>query len=122
MKTSKVKAEMRCVKWWHWRLKLSVWITNLACWIGRDKSAESWVYYCPHCGMRFSDRKPDNPGVLVLTCPYCNYQSLVGGSPKWGWYAINPDILQDGVELCRHGCHYQEPYGFVSMAGCPVHD
>jgi len=103
------------VWWWIcWQLVL------LRQWWGH-RSRGKWVYYCQHCGLKFSDRKPDKPGVLVLTCPYCNYQSLVGGSED-GWYTINPDILQDSVELCRWGCHYQEPYGFVPMADCPIHD
>lgn len=121
MKTSKIKTKIKHVGWWRWRLKLSMWLTTLAYWIGRNKSAERWIYYCQHCGLKFASTKPDKPGVLVLTCPYCNYQSLVGGS-EGGWYTINPEILQDGVKFCRHGCHYQEPYGFVPMAGCPIHD
>ena len=25
-------------------------------------------------------------------------------------------------EVCEHGCHIDERYGFVVMGGCPIHD
>lgn len=114
-----LRVETRYIKWWRWRLKLSAWLTSLACWISKDRRAETWVYYCPHCGLKFSDRKGE-PGVSVLTCPYCNYQSLVGGSAERP-YLINPDVLQKDARLCGFGCHYEEPHGFLPLTCCPVH-
>ena len=86
-----------------------------------DQKAKPWRYYCPRCRGVFEGKTPSKPGLLVVRCPDCGYQSLVGGSED-KWYTINPDRLQDDVELCSYGCHYEEPYGFVPMAGCPVHD
>ena len=114
-----LKAEIRRARWLYWRLRLSVRLTSLACWIGQ--SAKPCRYICPKCREEFKDEKPSKPLVLVVTCPHCSYQSIVGGSVERP-YIVNPDRLQDGVELCSYGCHYEEPYGFVPMAGCPVHD
>lgn len=32
------------------------------------------------------------------------------------------DLAAQSQVDCGNDCHYQEPYGFVPMAGCPIHD
>jgi DNA-directed RNA polymerase subunit RPC12/RpoP len=93
-----------------------------------EKRYKSWfgywsqyIYRCPKCGQEFNGEKPNKPGTLCLACPHCNYQSLVIGDADKP-YLLNPGVLKDGIELCSYGCHYAEPYGFVPMAGCPIHD
>jgi len=105
---------------------LACWLMSFASWLGSFgkvvfKEEKPWRYYCPHCRGVFEDERPSKPGVLVVKCPDCGYQSLVGGSED-KWYTINPDRLRDGATLCSHGCHYAEPYGFVPMGDCPIHD
>ena len=104
------------------RLALAKPFLSLGCWLGgfagiEINISEPWLYRCPHCGRDFNGHK----ALVVASCPHCNYQSLVIGTAEKP-YLLNPDRLQDDVELCRWGCHYQEPYGFVPVAGCPVHD
>jgi len=120
-----VEMKIKRLGQWRWRLRLALPILQLGAWIGglgdaKIGEVKPWRYYCPHCRGVFEDVEPDKPGVLVVGCPDCGYQSLVGGS-EGQWYTINPDCLQDDVELCSYGCHYAEPYGFVPMADCPIH-
>ena len=38
-------------------------------------------------------------------------------------YIISLEQLMNILkEVCPAECHYQEPYGFVPEAGCPIHD
>lgn len=46
----------------------------------------------------------------------------------WLWTFGGPvqplsiEVEQPVIPECEQGCDYQEPYGFVPMAGCPIHD
>ena len=97
--------------------KLRVWLTGLF-W-----KSEPVVILCPWCGHRLITRGSVRPLVTVLKCTGCKRQVLVGGTVKYPW-AINPARLTEKGHraLCPYDCHFAEPYGFVPMAGCPIHD
>ena len=123
-----VEVKFKHLTRWRWRMTLACWLMSLASWLGcfgkivffGETEGEPWLYYCPHCKRDFNGVKPDKPLVMVVTCPHCGYQSLVGGSAEEP-RIVDPDQLPNGI-VCSYGCHYEEPYGFVPMAGCPVHD
>lgn len=87
----------------------------------RQKYIKKIGYYCHNCYMEFYAARPDGFLKLVVNCPFCNYQMLVGGASLDKPYTINPKIIRDDKALCQHGCHYAKPFGFVVMADCPIH-
>ncbi len=94
-----------------------VWVTGLF------QKSKPVVILCPWCGHRITTRFLVRPLVTVLKCKGCRRQVLVGGTLRHP-YAINPAQLTEKGHraLCSYGCHFAEPYGFVPMAGCPIHD
>lgn len=78
---------------------------------------------CPWCAHRGSIETPIQPLETVVSCSWCKRQILVAGSPEKP-YAFNPMMPHAGEikPVCKFGCHFTEPYGFVPMAGCPTHD
>lgn len=123
----KVEITLIDVRRFRWRLDIAAWLIALAGVIApfvitiHAKVGEPWLYYCPKCERDFTNIKPRKPLSLVVSCPHCNYQSLVGGTPDKP-RLLNPTMLASDFVLCEHGCDYEEPYGFVVMAGCSVHD
>lgn len=117
---------VRLNRYRQWRLRLWIaynlmWLASKIAWadikiefIDKD---EPWLYYCPRCGKDMCDGKD----ALWVRCPHCNYQSFVTQTHE-GPRLLDPSLIEDGMELCSWGCHYMEPYGFVPMAGCPIHD
>ncbi len=98
-------------------MKFGVWL------MGLFRKSKPVVIMCPWCGYRIATRVLIRPLVTVLKCKDCRRQVLVGGTTKQP-YAIQPDRLTEKGHraLCLHGCHFAGPYGFVPMAGCPIHD
>ena len=82
---------------------------------------DPWTYQCPNCRRKIKSYRPKQVLKLVLNCPKCSYQFLIGGELLTP-YAINPRIILNDAMLCQHGCHNAAPFGFVVMAGCPRHD
>lgn len=78
---------------------------------------EPWLYYCPRCGRDICDGKD----AKYVRCSHCNYQSFVIPTDE-GPHLLDLSSIEDGAEFCSWGCHYAEPYGFVPMGGCPIHD
>ena len=53
---------------------------------------------------------------MIAFCPYC-----------WGKWHASYDMTYGDTIIgkkwnCNCECHYQEPYGFVPEADCPIHD
>lgn len=127
--TKGVTVEIRLigVNRFKWRLNIASFFVGLASVIApititlKKDIHEPWLYYCPKCRRDIAYVKPEKPLTMTIACPHCNYQSLVGGTLEKP-YLLNPDLLADDFEPCKYGCHFQEPYGFVPMAGCPIHD
>lgn len=69
-----------------------------------DSLGDQAPILCVWCGSRESAKPTFQPPVTLVTCPGCN--RLLGYS----------------ITLCKHGCDFIEPYGFVPSADCPVHD
>lgn len=110
---------MKSVHWLMFRDFVKNRVRKLGAAIKRVR--DPWTYYCPNCRLTIESHRPKQHLKLVLNCPRCSYQFLIGGELDKP-YAINPRSLQETVNLCRHGCHNAEPFGFVVMAGCPRHD
>jgi DNA-directed RNA polymerase subunit RPC12/RpoP len=113
---------------WQFRLWIASLLARLAAWIAwmgiefeGIEETEPWLYYCPRCGKDIAGRKPFKPMTMWVGCPHCNFQSLVVGDIDEP-YLLDPKAIEDDTVLCIHGCHYHEPYGFVPMGGCPIHD
>lgn len=88
-----------------------------------ESGGYTFLFRCLKCGTEFV-RKGDWDGCRLgsmVACDGCGYQYMVAGSYSQK-YLVNPNALKGDAELCQFGCHYQEPYGFVPMIGCPVHD
>lgn len=95
---------------------LRMWLRKLV-----DSVADERPVVCVWCGNRENVKVPIRPLVTIVTCSECNRQILLIGLPDKP-YGLNPKMLKDDVDLCRYDCHFAEPYGFVPMAGCPIHD
>jgi hypothetical protein len=70
---------------------------NLFCKIGLHRyqiDTEKMIAFCPRCWGKW----------------HCTYDMMSGQT-----------IILDSWD-CESECHYQEPYGFVPEADCPVHD
>lgn len=63
-----------------------------------------------HCGICIKNKEGVCRVVPFLPVPECYPKNISG-------------IEKECVSFeCKNGCGYQEPYGFVPMAGCPIHD
>ncbi len=112
-------------KQWQLRLWIAtqlIWLASKIAWVDIEiqfiDKGEPWLYYCPKCGKDICDGKD----ALSVRCHHCNYQSLVIQNIEGKPYCLDPSLVEDGAEFCSWGCHYAEPYGFVPMADCPIHD
>lgn len=81
------------------------------------------VEVCSVCEQTVEVRLPIQPYVTTVTCPECHSQILLVGEP-YSPVALDPRTLtgKERDAICSHGCHFTSPYGFVPMAGCPIHD
>lgn len=103
----------------NWKLKLFRF--GLERWLHRMLKLETASLLCVWCENRIDVRIPTAPFGTCVTCSQCKRQILVVGHP-FKPHGLNPKTLKDGVGLCKWGCDFIEPYGFVPMADCPVHD
>lgn len=71
---------------------------------------------CPFCGMRANQLYDRIEGEYVA-CSHCTVRTIGYGDPAEAIAVWNARYQE-----CGNACGYQEPYGFVPEADCPVHD
>jgi hypothetical protein len=109
---------------WRWRLWLALllckWAAKLA-WLDfkilTQSEGKPYLYYCPYCHREVYGREPEEAEYKTIGCPHCHCQFLIIGDFS------GPELVtEDTFDLCEYECHWQDPYGFVPEAGCPIHD
>lgn len=73
--------------------------------------------FCGECPMLSVTEKNQKRGEKHFCKKYNRQVFHMGLHPK-----IVRDPECDEPLACGYSCGYQEPYGFVPEAGCPVHD
>jgi DNA-directed RNA polymerase subunit RPC12/RpoP len=101
-------------------LLLCKWATKLA-WLDLSLVTQSeekpYLYYCPYCHREVNGREPEWAEYKTIGCTHCHRQFLVVGSDG------GPELVaEETFDICEYECHWQEPYGFVPEAGCPIRD
>lgn len=118
------------VNQWAWRVKLAILLCQLAAWIAWldwsiTSSENLWPYKCSRCGFGVAGKKPlptdgiAPPDEFAINCNHCGYQFLA----IWGVKEGHPIEAPEDYELsCGYECGFNDYYGFVPEAGCPIHD
>lgn len=64
--------------------------------------------------------REDEEAALVALLSKVDELTEANGDLAWKLYQLkNAEPLN---EVCEHGCHIDDTYGFVVMMGCPEHD
>lgn len=114
--------EVKGLATWKWQVWIAMRIIEFGAWLAwLNVSFEDFrkprIYYCKNCRKDFAGVSPNTGEDLIVCCSHCHYQYLVrqgmDGEARYVW----PNEI-----TCGYECDFEEPYGFVPEAGCPVHD
>jgi len=101
------------------KFRLKLWLFGLFVWLARlfspfdlqvvEEEGEPALLFCPYCGRENVERVM--PGPDYFQCHHCRCQ-----------YMVLDGKVQASPRPCDYGCGFEEPFGYVPEAGCPVHD
>lgn len=112
----KMTVKIRRYHEWSIRLWVGLQLIRLAAWLawfGLEEEENDFFYDCPNCRRRVGYDLSPADGEVIIACSFCSYQVLM--------FFRSPIFASKEYE-CEHGCGWEEPYGFVSMDDCPIHD